>query len=191
MGKFRESQTAKNLLTSFAGESQARNRYTYFARRARDEGYIQIADIFDETANHECEHALRFFKFFNGGELEITWKFPTGVVESTYKNLIHAADGEQYEHTIMYPGFAEVARNEGFHRAADTWDAISVSERQHEKRYRELAYNLSAERAFLRNENKIWRCLNCGYLHQAREAPDKCPACVKPQGYFELLGENW
>ena len=191
MGKFRESQTAKNLLTSFAGESQARNRYTYFARRARDEGYIQIADIFDETANHECEHALRFFKFFNGGELEITWKFPTGVVESTYKNLIHAADGEQYEHTIMYPGFAEVARNEGFQRAADTWDAISVSERQHEKRYRELAYNLSTDRAFLRNENKIWRCLNCGYLHEAREAPDKCPACVKPQGYFELLGENW
>ena len=191
LGKFRESQTAKNLLTSFAGESQARNRYTYFARRARDEGYIQIADIFDETASHECEHALRFFKFFNGGELEITWKFPAGVVESTYKNLIHAADGEQYEHSIMYPGFAEVARNEGFQRAADTWDAISISERQHEKRYRELAYNLSVERAFLRNENKIWRCLNCGYLHEAREAPDKCPACVKPQGYFELLGENW
>ncbi len=191
MGKFRESQTAKNLLTSFAGESQARNRYTYFADRARDEGYIQIADIFEETANHECEHALRFFKFFNGGELEITWKFPAGVVDNTYKNLIHAADGERYEHTTMYPGFAETARDEGFQRAADTWEAISVSERQHEKRYRELARNLSAKSVFTRSEDKTWRCRNCGYLHQGNEAPDECPACVKPQGYFELLCENW
>lgn len=191
MGKFRESQTAKNLLTSFAGESQARNRYTYFADRARDEGYIQIADIFEETANHECEHALRFFKFFNGGELEITWKFPAGVVDNTYKNLIHAADGERYEHTTMYPGFAETARDEGFQRAADTWEAISVSERQHEKRYRELARNLSAKSVFTRSEDKTWRCRNCGYLHQGKEAPDECPACVKPRGYFELLCENW
>ncbi len=191
MGKFRESQTAKNLLTSFAGESQARNRYTYFARRAKDEGYIQIADIFEETANHECEHALRFFKFFNGGELEITWKFPSGVIESTYKNLLHAADGEWFEHTVMYPGFAETARKEGFQRAADTWDAISVSERQHEKRYRELAQSMAAESLFVRPEDRQWRCRNCGYLHQGKEAPDKCPACVKHQGFFELLCENW
>ena len=191
MGKFRESQTAKNLLTSFAGESQARNRYTYFANRARDEGYIQIADIFEETANHECEHALRFFKFFNGGELEITWKFPSGVIESTYKNLLHAADGERYEHTVMYPGFAEVARSEGFQRAADTWEAISVSERQHEKRYRELAQSMTAGSLFTRSEETVWRCRNCGYLHHGKEAPDKCPACVKPQGFFELLCENW
>ena len=191
MTKFRESQTARNLLTSFAGESQARNRYTYFSRRAREEGYIQIADIFEETAQQECEHALRFFKFFNGGELEITWSFPSGVIQSTYANLIAAADGERYEHTEMYPGFAEIAQNEGFARAADTWEAISVSEKLHEKRYRELAANLAADRAFARPEETLWRCRNCGYLHPGEAAPDKCPACVKPQGYFELWCENW
>ena len=191
MGKFRESRTARNLLTAFAGESQARNRYTYFARRAREEGLIQIADIFEETAGHECEHALRFFKFFNGGELEINWRFPAGVVADTYDNLIAAADGERYEHTEMYPGFARIANDEGFGRAADTWEAISVSERQHEKRYRELAANLLGERAFARREETVWRCRNCGYLHSGESALDKCPACVKPRGYFELLCENW
>ncbi|MDJ0819882.1 MAG: rubrerythrin family protein [Desulfobacterales bacterium] len=191
MGKFRDSQTAKNLLTSFAGESQARNRYTYFARHARDEGFIQIADIFDETADQECEHALRFFKFFNGGEMEINWSFPTGVVRTTFENLVAAADGERYEHTEMYPGFARIARDEGFARAADTWEAISVSEKQHEKRYRDLAANLAADRAFVRTEENVWRCRNCGYLHVGTAAPDKCPACVKPRGYFELLAENW
>ncbi len=191
MGKFRESQTAKNLLTSFAGESQARNRYTYFARRAHEEGFVQIADIFEETASQECEHALRFFKFFNGGEMEITWSFPAGVVKTTFENLLAAADGERYEHTQMYPGFAQIARDEGFQRAADTWQAISVSEKQHEKRYRELAANLAADRVFAREEEVVWRCRNCGYLHTGKAAPDKCPACVKPRGYFELLGENW
>ena len=191
MVKFRESQTAKNLLTSFAGESQARNRYTYFSKKAKEEGYVQISDIFEETAHHECEHALRFFKFFNGGELEITWRFPAGVIKSTYENLIAAADGERYEHTEMYPGFANIAREEGFERAAETWDAISVSEKQHEKRYRELADNIKADRTFSRDETVVWRCRNCGYLHMDKEAPDKCPACVHPKGYFELLGENW
>ena len=191
MGKFRESRTAKNLLTAFAGESQARNRYTYFERQAREDGFIQIADIFEETANLECEHALRFFKFFNGGELEITWRFPAGVVKTTYENLIAAADGERYEHTQMYPGFAQIARDEGFQRAADTWEAIAVSEKQHEKRYRELAANLAADRAFAREKETVWRCRNCGYLHTGRAAPEKCPACVKPRGFFELLGENW
>jgi rubrerythrin len=191
MTKFRESQTAKNLLTSFAGESQARNRYTYFARRAREEGYIQIADIFDETAQQECEHALRFFKFFNGGELEMTWSFPAGVIQTTYENLIAAADGERYEHSQMYPGFAEVARDEGFERAADTWNAISVSEKLHEKRYRELATLLANNRVFSRSDETMWRCRNCGYLHIGVEAPDKCPACVKPRGYFERWCENW
>ena len=191
MVKFRESRTAKNLLTSFAGESQARNRYTYFARRASEEDYMQIADIFEETAGQECEHALRFFKFFNGGEIEIAWSFPAGVIQGTYENLLAAADGERYEHTEMYPGFAEIAREEGFSRAADTWDAICVSEKQHEKRYRELAANLLAERAFSRDQQVTWRCRNCGYLHVDRTAPDKCPACVKPRGYFELLCENW
>ena len=191
MGKFRESRTAVNLLTSFAGESQARNRYTYFARQARDEGYIQIADIFEETANQECEHALRFFKFFNGGEMEITWRFPTGVVKGTYDNLVAAADGERYEHTQMYPYFARIAREEGLNRAADTWEAISVSERLHERRYRELAANLLSERTFVRPDEHAWRCRNCGSLYLGHEAPDKCPAWVKPQGYFELLCENW
>ena len=191
MAKFRESQTAKNLLTSFAGESQARNRYTYFARRASEEGYAQIADIFEETASQECEHALRFFKFFNGGEMEITWSFPAGVVRDTYENLVAAADGEHFEHTEMYPGFARIARDEGFVRAAETWEAIGVSEKQHEKRYRELAANLKADRVFRRDQEMIWRCRNCGYLHTGAEAPEKCPACVKPRGVFELLAENW
>lgn len=191
MGKFRESRTAKNLLLSFAGESQARNRYTYFARRAFEEGFIQISDIFDETANQECEHALRFFKFFNGGEMEVKGHFPTGVILSTYENLVAAADGERFEHTELYPGFAAIAREEGFERAADTWDAISVSEKQHEKRYRDLAANLIGERVFARENQTVWRCRNCGYLHTATRAPDKCPACVMPQGYFELLAENW
>jgi rubrerythrin len=191
MGKFRESQTAQNLLISFAGESQARNRYTYFARRAAEEGFVQIADIFTETADQECEHALRFFKFFNGGEMQISWRFPAGVVQGTYDNLLAAAAGEHYEHAEMYPGFARTAEAEGFARAADTWVAISVSERQHEKRYRELAANLATGRVFAREKPVVWRCRNCGYLHTGTTAPDKCPACVRPQGSFELLGENW
>lgn len=191
MGKFRGSQTAQNLLISFAGESQARNRYTYFARFAAEEGFIQIADIFEETANQECEHALRFFKFFNGGEMEITWTFPSGVVRGTYENLLLAADGERFEHSSMYPGFAKIAMEEGFTRAAETWDAISVSEKQHEKRFRDLAANILADRVFTRENETVWRCRNCGYLHTGKEAPEKCPACVKPRAYFELLGENW
>jgi rubrerythrin len=191
VAKFRESRTARNLLTSFAGESQARNRYTYFGRRAHEEGFAQIGDIFEETANQECEHALRFFKFFNGGEMEITWSFPAGVIRDTYENLVAAADGERFEHSSMYPGFAAVAREEGFARAADTWEAISVSERQHEKRYRELAANLRADRVFRRDREVVWRCRNCGYLHTGKEAPEKCPACVKPRAVFELLAENW
>jgi rubrerythrin len=191
MVKFRDSQTARNLLISFAGESQARNRYTYFARRAKEEGFVQIADIFEETAGHECEHALRFFKFFNGGEIQISWPYPAGVIRSTHENLLAAADGEHYEHSQMYPGFAKIAREEGFARAADTWDAIGVSEKQHEKRYRDLAANIAADRVFARDRETVWRCRNCGYLHIGSEAPEKCPACVKPQGYFELLGENW
>lgn len=191
MGKFRESRTARHLLLSFAGESQARNRYTYFARRAREEGYIQIADIFEETANQECEHALRFFKFFNGGELEVTGSFPTGVIRDTYENLVAAADGERFEHQELYPGFAQVAEEEGFARAADTWNAISISEKQHEKRYRDLAANILAEQVFARKTPMVWRCRNCGYLHTGFAAPEKCPACVKPRGWFELLGENW
>jgi rubrerythrin len=191
VGKFRESQTAKNLLTAFAGESQARNRYTYFAGQARKDGFIQIADIFEETANQEKEHAKRFFKFFNGGELEVTGSFPAGVIGTTYNNLIAAADGERHEYAEMYPGFAKTAREEGFSRAADTFEAVAVAEKQHEKRYRELAANIKADRVFKREAEVVWRCRNCGYLHVSKEAPGSCPACVHPQGYFELLGENW
>lgn len=191
MVAFRESETAKNLLTSFAAESQARTRYNFFAERARDDGYMQIAAIFDETANQEYEHAHRFFKFFNGGELEIAWNFPAGVTLDTHANLLSAAELENYVHSTMYRQFAEIARQEGFERAADTLDAISVAERQHEKLYRELAANLEHERAFSRPEEMTWRCLSCGYLHKGMQAPEKCPACVKPTGYFELLAENW
>ena len=191
MGKFRESQTAKNLLTSFAAEAQARTRYNFFSRRAHEDAFIQIADIFDETAEQECEHALRFFKFFNGGEQQINWSFPAGVIETTYDNLISAAELEHFVYSDMYPGFAKIARDEGFERAADTLDAISVSEKQHEKLYLELAENLIAKRAFIREEEQVWRCRSCGYLHTGKEAPEKCPACVKPRGYFELLAENW
>jgi rubrerythrin len=191
MGKFRESRTAHNLLCSFAGESQARNRYTYFSRRAKEEGYVQIADIFEETANQECEHALRFFKFFNGGELEINASFPAGVIGRTYDNLLAAAAGEKFEHSELYPGFAAIANEEGFGRAAETWDAICVSEKQHEKRYRELASNIEAGRVFKRSREVVWKCRNCGYLHTGTEAPEKCPACVRPRDNFELLGENW
>ncbi|SLM28614.1 Rubrerythrin [Desulfamplus magnetovallimortis] len=191
MGKFKESKTAKNLLTAFAAESQASTRYRFFSRRAHDDGFIQIAKIFQETSDQECEHALRFFKFFNGGELEINWKFPAGVIQDTHANLLSSAELEHYIHTEMYPGFSKIALEEGFQRAADTLDAITVAERQHEQLYRELAANLAEKKAFARAETQVWRCLSCGYVHSGKEAPEKCPACVKPTGYFELLGKNW
>jgi rubrerythrin len=185
------SQTEKNLLLSFAGESQARNRYTYFASQAKKDGYVQIAHIFEETANQEKEHAKRFFKFLEGGEIEVTGAFPAGVIGTTLENLIASANGEQYEHTEMYPGFAKMAREEGFEAQAMVWDAVSVAEKQHEKRYRDLAANLEAGRVFKRDQAVMWRCRNCGYLHEALEAPEMCPACAHPRAHFELLGENW
>jgi rubrerythrin len=185
------SRTEKNLLTSFAGESQARNRYTYFAGQARKDGYVQIADIFEETANQEKEHAKRFFKFLEGGELEIAWAFPAGIIGATLENLKAAAAGEHYEHTVMYPGFAKIALEEGFKEIADVWNKISVAEKQHEKRYLDLAGNIEADRVFKRSQKVTWRCRNCGYLHEDLEAPDLCPACVHPKAHFELLGENW
>ena len=191
MSKMKGSQTEKNLLTSFAGESQARNRYTYFASQARKEGYIQIADIFEETANQEKEHAKRFFKFLEGGEVEVKWNFPAGVIGSTLENLREAAAGEHYEHTEMYPGYAEVAKKEGFADIAAAYQAISVAEKQHEKRYLDLAGNIEKGRVFKRDKEVVWRCRNCGYLHTGKEAPKSCPACEHPQDHFELLGENW
>ena len=185
------SQTEKNLLLSFAGESQARNRYTYFAGQARKDGLVQIADIFEETANQEKEHAKRFFKFLEGGEIEVTGAFPAGVIGSTLENLKASADGEHYEHSEMYPGFALIAREEGFDAVAMVWDAVSVAEKQHEKRYRDLAANIQAGAVFKRAQPVVWRCRNCGYLHQGIEAPEMCPACDHPQAHFELFGENW
>jgi len=191
MGKFKESRTAKNLLISFAAEAQARTRYDIFATQAMRDGYVQISRIFNQTADQEQEHALRFFKFFNGGDLEITWAYPAGVIKDTRANLLAAADLERVVSTEMYPVFAKVAVEEGFQRAADTFTAITVSERHHEEMYLELAENIATDRAFKRSEEKTWRCLSCGYLHTGDAPPDKCPACVKPRGYFELLYKNW
>jgi rubrerythrin len=185
------SQTEKNLLSAFAGESQARNRYTYFASKAKKEGYVQIANIFEETANQEKEHAKRFFKFLEGGEVEITGAFPAGVIGTTLENLKAAAAGEHYEHTEMYPEFAKIAREEGFDKIALVFEKVSVAEKQHEKRYRDLATNIEAGTVFKKDKKVTWRCLNCGYLHEGDEAPETCPACAHPQAHFELLGENW
>lgn len=191
MATLKGSQTEKNLLASFAGESQARNRYTYFASKAKKEGYVQIAQIFEETANQEKEHAKRFFKFLEGGEIEIVGAFPAGIIGPTLDNLKAAAAGENYEHTEMYPGFAKIAQDEGFPAIAMVWEKIGVAEKQHEKRYLDLAGNIEADRVFKRDQSVVWRCINCGYLHEGLEAPDMCPACAHPQAYFELLGENW
>lgn len=191
MKSMKGTRTEKNLLTAFAGESQARNRYTYFASQAKKEGYDQIAFIFEETANQEKEHAKRFFKFLEGGEVEFTAAFPAGVIGSTLENLKAAADGEHYEHTAMYPEFAKIAREEGFDAVAAVLDAISVAEKQHEKRYRDLAANIEKDRVFKRDQEVVWRCRNCGYLHNGSEALDMCPACAHPKAHYELLGENY
>jgi rubrerythrin len=191
MGNFRESQTAINLLTSFAAEAQARTRYNFFANKAREDGFIQIAKIFDETADQEFEHALRFFKFFNGGELPIHWSFPTGVIQDTHANLLSAAELERYVSDDMYAGFAKTAQEEGYQRAVDTFHAIMVAEKHHEKLYLHLAENIASGNSFSRQAETVWRCLSCGYIHRGKTAPEKCPACVKPTGYFELLCENY
>ena len=191
MAKLKGSKTEKNLLIAFAGESQARNRYTYFASQAKKEGYEQIASIFEETANQEKEHAKRLFKFLEGGEVEISASFPAGRIGTTLENLKSAAAGENYEHTKMYPEFAKVAREEGLDTIAAVFEAIAVAEKQHEKRYSALAANIEAGRVFKRDEEVMWRCRNCGYIHVGTEAPDSCPACAHPQAYFELLVENY
>lgn len=185
------TQTEKNILTAFAGESQARNRYTYFASKARKEGYRQIAEIFEETANQEKEHAKRLFKMLDGGEVQITASFPAGVIADTIQNLDEAAGGENYEWTEMYPGFAKVAREEGFEEIANVFEAIAIAEKQHEKRYQALKKNIEAKQVFTRDEEVTWRCINCGYLHEGTDAPDRCPACDHPRDHFELLCENW
>lgn len=191
MANLQGTQTEKNILTAFSGESQARNRYSYFTSKAKKEGYVQIASIFEETANQEKEHAKRLFKLLEGGEVEVTGAFPAGVIGTTLENLKGAAAGENYEHMIMYPGFAKVAREEGFDAVAAIFEAIAVAEKQHEKRYNDLVANIEAGKVFKREEKVVWRCRNCGYLHEGTEAPDVCPACDHPQDHFELLGENY
>lgn len=191
MAELKGSKTERNLLTAFAGESQARNRYTYFAGKAKKDGLVQISLIFEETSNQEREHAKRLFKFLEGGEVEISASFPAGVIGPTVENLKASAAGEHYEYTEMYPGFAGVAREEGFEEIAVVFEAIAVAEKQHEKRYLDLAANIEAGRVFKRTEKVVWRCLNCGYLHEGEEASETCPACAHSRAHFELLGENW
>ena len=178
-------------MAAFAGESQARNRYTYYASQAKKEGFVQIALIFEETANQEKEHAKRLFKLMDGGEAEITAGFPFGVIGSTGDNLKAGAAGENYEWTEMYPGFAKTAREEGFEAIAQVFEAIAVAEKQHESRYLGLLANVEAGTVFKKNKQVVWRCRNCGYLHKGEEAPKVCPACAHPQAHFELLAKNW
>ena len=185
------SQTEKNLLAAFAGESQARNRYTYFASQARKEGYGQIAAIFEETANQEKEHAKREFKFLEGGEVEITAAFPAGTIGTTMENLKAAAAGEHYETTQMYPEFADVAEKEGFAAIATVFRNIAVAEKRHEERYVALAKNIADGVVFKREKSVRWVCRNCGYVHEGPEAPGSCPACAHPQAHFELEATNY
>lgn len=191
MKSLKGTKTEKNTLTAFAGESQARNRYTYFASKAKKEGYEQIHGIFLETADNEKEHAKRLFKFLDGGMAEIQASFPAGVIVDTKDNLKEAAAGENHEHTTMYPEFAKTADEEGFPEIAEAMRAIAVAEKQHEKRYLALLANLYNNRVFEREEDVKWKCRNCGYISEGSEPPDECPACAHPKAYFELLAENW
>ena len=187
----RGSKTEKNILTAFAGESQARNRYTYFASQAKKEGYIQVSAIFEETANQEKEHAKRLFKLLEGGEVEIQAVFPAGVIGSTVENLRDAAGGENHEWTAMYPGFAKVAREEGLKEIAAMFESIAEAEKQHEKRYLGLMANIEKGIVYKKDKAVRWICRNCGYVHESAAAPEVCPACNHPQAYFETICENW
>jgi len=191
MKSLKGTKTEKNLLGAFAGESQARNRYTYAAGQARKDGLQQIALVFEETASQEKEHAKRFFSFLEGGEVEIAAAFPAGKTGTTAENLKAAADGERFEHTTLYPGFAKTAEEEGFPAVAAVIRAISIAEKQHERRYRGLLASVDGGKVFKKEKAVVWRCQNCGYIHEGPEAPGACPACAHPQGYFEVLAENW
>jgi len=185
------SETEKNLLKAFAGESQARNRYTYFASAAKAEGYEQIAAIFLETADNEKEHAKIFFKYLEGHDLEITATYPAGKIGSTVENLLASADGEKAEYGTIYPDFEKTAEKEGFKDVAESFKEIAEVEEQHEKRYRKLLENIENSTVFKKDKSVKWKCRNCGYVHQGEEAPDVCPACNHPQSYYEVLCENY
>ena len=185
------TKTEKNLLASFAGESQARNRYTYFASAAKKAGYEQIAAIFLETADNEKEHAKRFFKYLEGGELEIQASYPAGIIGSTAENLEASAGGEHLEWTKLYKEAEETARKEGFEEIATQFKEIAEVEEEHEKRYRKLLKNIKDSKVFKKDKAVKWHCRNCGYVHEGNEAPEKCPACLHPQSYYEVLCENF
>lgn len=191
MKSIKGTQTEKNLMTSFAGESQARMRYTYFASQAKKDGFEQIAAIFQETADQEKEHAKRMFKFLEGGEVEIQAKFPAGVIGSTLENLIAAAHGEHEEWSMEYPHFADIAEQEGFPAIAKMYRAISEAEKAHEERYLSFVRNIEDARVFAREDEVVWQCRNCGYIHVGKVAPAACPACLHPQAYFEIKKENY
>lgn len=191
MASLKGTKTEQNLLKAFAGESQARNRYTFFASKAKKEGLEQISAIFTETAGNEKEHAERFFKFLEGGEVEITASFPAGKIGTTLENLKAAADGEYEEWTDLYPSFAKVAAEEGFSEISDCFKMIAKAEIAHENRYRKLWTNLNEGKVFKKDGKVTWKCGNCGYLHEAASAPEKCPACLHPQAYFELFVETY
>lgn len=185
------SQTEKNLLKAFAGESQARMRYDYFAKQAKKEGLEQIAALFEETALNEKEHAKRFFKFLEGGGVEITAMYPAGIIGTTSENLMAAADGENEEWTDLYPAFAKIAEEEGFKAVAVAFKMIAKVEQAHEARYRKLYKNLEEGKVFEKDGKLIWKCRNCGYIHESTKAPNTCPACLHPQSYFEIKESNY
>ena len=185
------TQTEKNLLTSFAGESQARMRYTYYASLTKKEGYEQIAAIFTETADQEKEHAKRMFKYLEGGMVEITASYPAGVISTTLNNLLEAAAGEHEEWSQDYPHFADVAEQEGFYEIAAMYRNISVAEKGHEERYRAFVNNIETASVFAKEGEVVWQCRNCGYITIGKEAPEVCPACLHPQAYFEVKKENY
>jgi rubrerythrin len=191
MKSVKGSKTEVNLMAAFAGESQARNRYTYFASKAKEEGFVQISLVFEETSNQEKEHAKRLFKFMEGGTTTITGTFPSGIIGTTRQNLEEAAGGENYEWKDMYPSFAKIAKEEGYDAIAMVFESIAVAEKQHAKRYEAFAANIDAGKVFKKDQAVIWRCMNCGFLYEGTDAPKACPACAHPQAYFEVLGENW
>jgi len=191
MKSIKGSETEKNLLRAFAGESQARNRYTYFSSQAKKEGFEQISAIFLETADNEKEHAKVFFKFLEGGDLEIQASYPAGKIGNTQENLLAAANGEKMEWSAIYPDFEKIAKKEGFESIAKAFKEIGEVEEQHEKRYRKLLENVKNKKVFRKDKVVKWKCRNCGYVHEGKDAPDTCPACSHPQAFYEVLEENY
>lgn len=191
MKSLKGTQTEKNLLTAFAGESQARNRYTFFASQAKKDGFVQIQDIFTETAEQEKEHAKRLFKYLEGGDVEIIAAFPAGIIDNTEKNLIASAAGEHHEYTEMYPDFAKTADKEGFAEIATVMRNIAIAEEFHERRFLAFAKNIKEGRVFVKEQKTVWRCRNCGFVHEATGAPERCPACDHPIDHFEVAAFNW